>query len=142
VSATAADVVPGLGSVSVDEVILNIHCIESVSLSAFSSCAVDSQVLHILACWITITDESEHECTLLVAPALILPVDSNLYGWFAMECLPWIGRQVFWPIPVVLVHSSCPKSVGVGLLESMALDSGALTCLFGDILTDREELMA
>jgi len=142
VSATAADVVPGLGSVSMDEVILNIHCIESVSLSAFSSCAVDSQVLHILACWITITDESEHECTLLVAPALILPVESNHYSWFAMERLPRIGGQVIWSIPMVLVHSSCPKFVVAGVLESMALDRVTLACLFGDILTDEVELMA
>ena len=139
---TAADVVPGLSGVSVDEVVLNIRCIESISLSAFSSCAVDSQVLHILTCGIAITDESEHECALLIAPALILPVESNLYGWFAMELLPWIGRQVFWSIPVVLVYSSCLKAVGVGLLESIALDSVALTCLFGDILTDKGELMA
>merc|ERR1712113_598588 len=90
VTTTATDVVEGLGGVPVAEVVLNCHCVESVSLSALSICA--SVVLHILACVISVTHESNQEGSLLVAPALIFPVKSNCDGWLAMELLPRIGR--------------------------------------------------
>ena len=59
VTTTATDIVEGLSGVSVSEVVLNCHCVESVSLSALSICA--SVVLHILACVISVTHESNHK---------------------------------------------------------------------------------
>ena len=117
VAATAADVVPELGGVSVDEVLANIGGWESVSLSVGWS--LDSVVLDILSCGIAITDESDHEGTLLVAPALILPVDDNIDGWFAVECLPWSGGQVVCSHPVVKIACCCSVSVGVSLGEPL-----------------------
>ena len=119
VTTTTADVIPGLGGVSVFEVLLNVHCIEFVSLSALFRSAVDSQMLHILACVIlAIADESEQECALLVAPTLILPVDSNYDGRLTMELLPRIGREVVFSLPVGLTGSR-QRFVAVGLREAM-----------------------
>lgn len=133
--AFATGVVVDPCGVAMEECLLSIDRVENISLSALSLASIEFQGLDVIGHSLAITQKSEQEFALHVAPALISPVESDLDGWFAVELSPRFGWQV------VANPTSFVLEVGLVCLGELVRLDNVLGLMFADVFTDEVHLV-